>query len=223
MATTDNNIRLVAAGVSQDELSYDQSLNEQNSSSDEILSATSKTETEEVLVKHQTQAVNRSKLLVYLALIITTVAVGATAFLSTKEIKKDFGAEVRLQGNGRRPNKTENHYLSAYNNPCSFTQFTGLTLEAIEKAESNVLNTVIAIKGPRVAMTSNIIDGNNTHPNVTMPYIDLRTHEALVEGSSKIAFPSIILMDLTPNAALRARKISNFTDPVTSVYYEEFY
>jgi hypothetical protein len=117
MTTNDNNIRLVAAEVSQDELSYyDQSRNDDDSSEDGVRIATSKTETEEIPVNHETQAANRSKLLMYLALIIIIVAVGATAFLlTTKEEQESVEAKVRLQGIGWRP-KTEKHYISAYNN-----------------------------------------------------------------------------------------------------------
>jgi hypothetical protein len=144
-----------------------------------------------------------------------TVAVGVTAFLlTTKQEKESFEAKVRLQGIGWRP-KTENHYISAYSNPSSFTQFTGLTREAIDKRESNALNNFIASKSPKAAITSNGIDSDKTQVNVTMPYVDLDTHEALdTEDSSKIAFPSILLIDLTPKGGMRARKISNFTHQV---------
>ena len=74
MTTNDNNIRLVAAEVSQDELFYcDRSRNKNDSSAGDVRSVTSKTETEEIPVDHVTHAANRSKLLMYLALIITTV------------------------------------------------------------------------------------------------------------------------------------------------------
>jgi hypothetical protein len=87
-----------------------------------------------------------------------------------------------------------------------------LTREAIDKRESNALNTVIDSKSRKVAITSNGIDSDKTQVNVTMPYVDLHTHEALdTEDSSKIAFPSIFL---TPKGGMRARKISNFTHQV---------
>jgi hypothetical protein len=90
-----------------------------------------------------------------------------------------------------------------------------LTREAIDKRESNALNNFIASKSPKAAITSNGIDSDKTQVNVTMPYVDLDTHEALdTKDSSKIAFPSILLIDLTPKGGMRARKISNFTHQV---------
>jgi len=117
------------------------------------------------LTAQETKAVNRSKILVYLALLLAAGAVGAlTYFFTSREEQQDFERE-----------------FSAYAD------------EVVAMAESNARGIFGQLHGLSTTITSFALSANETWPNVTLPHFDLRAREAEeISGIELIVFSPVV-------------------------------
>ena len=152
-----------------------------------------KTEQSEELAKNETRQVNRSKLLVYLALLLAAAGVGTAAyFFVYNQEKAEFEREVRilctLLGFCIDWYLRSSHLFASV-----LEQFRTFADEIVDMSNTNAENIFGQVNNLATTITSYSSSSNRTWPNVTLPHFDLRAREAEdLSGIELIIFMPVV-------------------------------
>lgn len=147
------------------------------------------------LVGGDTKVVHRTKLVVYISLLLASVAISVAAFFFVQKSEESvFEAEVSWASVlvFKTIVKTANHPNASYT---LITQFRDLAEEIIDLSEANAKNTVGQVRSLAISISSHAstLEPADSWPNVTLPHFTLQLQEAIrLTGSELFAFiPSV--------------------------------
>jgi hypothetical protein len=152
--------------------------------------------------KEETTAVNRSKTIVYVCLIIFSIATSmATYVFVASEENSDFEMAVSYTFLRQQKRKVHSRFRVATTHPIlfhlhppsTFQQYLSFAQEIADNANENAELIFGQIRGMASSITSHALDLNQSWPFVTLPHFDLRAQPASVAaGSELIMFAPIV-------------------------------
>jgi hypothetical protein len=148
-------------------------------------------------VREDTRIVNRTKAIVYICLLLASIAISVAAFFFVKKSEESvFEAEVSPGLLSCRTTSYTTHSNPSLSTVLLFIQFRDLAGEIIELSETNAANTVGQVRSLATAISSHASQTAGVWPNVTLPFFPQQVQEAIrLTGSELFAFTPMVLLE----------------------------